>query len=240
MLLAPFEMTLDNQPTAMFVRELFNYTCGSLKRLIIDMPLRSLRPENDHLDVQRILREGFYALENLEEFVSVRDELYVGNALEPWRRWPKLKRLALYNPDTDNNFWYGVACMQSLKTLVLTRSDGLRYSNIKKIYCQYQEQDHVRPLNVLLIDVEDEQIRYGNLQREGWDRVDPQRNMTIMTYNVPSLYVDEDPIEVCQEYVKTGAENGTLWTWEGEVMPHMPVIAPETASREPLEQWGYQ
>jgi hypothetical protein len=124
--------------------------------------------------------------------------------------------------------------MPKLRTLVLTRADGLPYWNIKQQYCK----DSVRPIKVLLVNVEEHQIRYGNLRRQGWDRFDPQKKMSIMTYNVPSLYVDEDPIEICQEYVKTGAENGTLWSWEGEMIQHMPNIGPAaTAVRllEPLD-----
>lgn len=232
-LLAPFNDTIDDQPTATWVRELFNYTCLSLRRLVIDIPLRSLYPENDHLGVRPILREGFLRLENLEEFISVRDELFLdvrhhGDEVPVWASWLRLKRLALYNVAADDDFWEEIAEMPELETLVLTRADCLREYNIKSEYFQHTK----KPLKVLIINVENDQVRFGNMRRAAWDVVDPQKKMTIMTYNVPSLYADENPIEVCQDYVRAGAENGTLWTWEGEVIQHLPKIrAPPTAVR---------
>lgn len=233
LLLAPFGTTIDDQPTATWVRELFSYTCDSLKRLIIDIPLRSLYPETDHLGVRRILREGFERLENLEDFVSVRDELFLdvvhrGGEPPVWKSWTKLKHLALYNADANSDFWEDIADMPGLDVLVLTRADGLRECNIKIQYFEHS----TRPIKVLIVDVEADQVRFGNMRRVGWDAVDREKKMTIMTYNVPRLYPDEDPIEICQDYVRAGAENGTLWGWEGEVIQHLPKITqPSTAIR---------
>jgi hypothetical protein len=225
-LLSPFGSSLDDQPTAQWVRELFNYTCTSLKRLVIDIPLRSLYPENDHLDVRRILREGFGRLENLEDFVSVKDELFLdtvhhGGETPVWRSWPKLKKLALYNVDADPDFWRNVAKSQ-VEVLVLTRADGLREFNIKAQYFEHTK----RPIKVMLVNVEQDQVRFGNMRRFGWNAADPHKKMTIMTYNVPTLYAEEEenPVEICQDYVRAGAENGTLWSWEGEVMQHLPKV----------------
>jgi len=228
--LAPFVDTIDDQPTATWVRELFNYTCNTLKRLIIDIPLRSLYPERDHLGVRAILREGFSRLEHLEEFVSVRDELFLdvawhGGEPEFWRHWRKLRRLAVYNPDTHPSFWRDIAITPNLEIIVLTRADGLRQYNIKGEYFRHCN----RPLKVLLINVEHDQVRYGNFRRSGWDTFDPKRIMTVMTYTIP-LFMDDDPIEVCQDYVRIGAEHGTLWDWEGEIIQHPPTIASQVVS----------
>jgi hypothetical protein len=165
------------------------------------------------------------ALENLEEFVSVRDELYLKTNLdnvEPpvWRRWKKLRRLALYNVDAHSSFWANVANMPELEVLVLTRADDLEEFNIKARYFQYTGSG--KPLKVLLINTEQDQVRFSNLKRTGWDKVDPQKKMTIMTYDVPSLYETEAPTGMCQDYVKAGALNGTLWDWEGEQIQHLP------------------
>ncbi|KAF2788006.1 hypothetical protein K505DRAFT_329264 [Melanomma pulvis-pyrius CBS 109.77] len=225
--LAPFTgNTIDDLPTATWVRELFNYTCLNLKRLIIDIPLRSLYPENDHLAVRAILREGFQRLENLEELVSVRDELFLsithhGGEPPVWRSWTKLRRLALYNVDADSYFWRNVGQMPTLETVVLTRADSLRDFNIKKEYFKYAN----RPLKVLLINVEEDQIRFSHLPRINWDKLDPEKKVTIMTYNVPCPFEEDDPIEICQEYVRIGAENGTIWEWEGEQIQHQPKIS---------------
>ncbi|KAF2178406.1 hypothetical protein K469DRAFT_718217 [Zopfia rhizophila CBS 207.26] len=126
---SPFNHTINDQPTATWVRELFNYTSPSLTRFIIDIPLRSLYPENDHPNVRRMLREGFLRLESLEEFVSVRDELYLdtmhhGGEPEVWRSWPTLRRLALYKVDAEMGFWNNVGCMPRLDTLVLAWADS--------------------------------------------------------------------------------------------------------------------
>jgi hypothetical protein len=235
MLLAPFGDTIDNQPIATWTRELFNYSCHSLKKLVIDIPLRSLYPERDHLDVRRILREGFQRLENLEEFVSVKDELFLdttthGSEPPVWKSWIKLKRLALYNVDADPDFWADISKMPDLETLVLTRADGLREHNIKLHFFE-QAPKARKPLKVLIVNVEEDQVRFGNMRRVGWDYADKERKMTIMTYNVPRLYKDEDQIEVCQEYVRAGAENETLWEWEGEVIQHLPRIPTATGIR---------
>jgi hypothetical protein len=223
--LAPFGETIDNLNTSTMTRELLCHTSPHLKRLVIDIPLRSLYPEDDMFSVRPLLREGFMALENLEEFVSIRDELYLKTNLdnfEPpvWRRWKKLRRLALYNVDAQSSFWANVANMPELEVLVLTRADGLEEFNIKARYFQYTRSG--KPLKVLLINTEQDQVRFSNLKRTGWDKVDPQKKMTITTYNVPSLYETEDPIEMCQDYVKAGALNGTLWDWEGEQIQHLP------------------
>ncbi|CAI6333438.1 unnamed protein product [Periconia digitata] len=232
--LAPFGHTIDDQPVAIWVRELFNYTCHTLKRLIIDMPLRSLYPEDDHLGVRDILRQGFLRLENLEEFVSVRDEIFLSlehDGTEPqfWRNFPKLKRLALYNPDINPEFWEDVAAVTQLECLVLTRADGLHSrdgSNFKTEYFRHCD----RPLKVLLVNTDSDQIRSGNMRRERWDDIDPTKKMLIMTYNIPLLFEDDNPIEVCQVYVKTGAEYGTIWNWDGEVIQHRPKFIQQRSS----------
>lgn len=220
--LAPFNESIDNQPTATWIRELFGFTAPTLKRLIIDIPLRSVDPERDHLGVRKILREGFERLENLEEFVSVRDELFLdvnwhGGESAFWTKWPKLRRLAVYNPSTHPSFWRDVAKMANLETIVMTRADGLREYDIKAQYFRHCN----RPLKVLLINIDGQQMRYGNFRRNKWDAVDSKKTMTIMAYSIP-LFMDDDPIDVCQDYVRIGAEHGTLWGWEGEVIQHPP------------------
>lgn len=220
LLLAPFGNTIDDQPIATWIRELLCYTATTLKRLIIDMPLRSLWTEDDHLGVRDILRDGFLRLENLEEFVSVRDECFLtaepsDRELPFWRCWKKLRRLAVYNPFADLRYWRTIALMPMLETVVLTRADSLEQSNIKDEYFKYCD----RPLKLLLFDVEENQVRFSRLRRERWDEIDPKKKMTIITYNVP-MFMDDDRAEICQDYVRIGAEYGTLWDWEGEVIQH--------------------
>lgn len=244
--LSPFGNTLDNQPTAIWIRELFCLIHPTLRRLVIDMPLRSLYPADDHLNVRKTLREGFSLLTELEEFTSVRDELYL-DILEPewrteretavWTMWPKLRRLALYNVDADERFWKSVRNMSELNTVVLTRADGLESTCMKSEYFgtasvgngsldtgDVVEEDSAppRPLKVVIVNISSNQPNYL-AGRWKWDKVDPNNVMKVMTYDVPtSFYGDENPIYLCQHWVKTAALRGEIWDWEGEVVKGAP------------------
>ncbi|KAF1957542.1 hypothetical protein CC80DRAFT_46837 [Byssothecium circinans] len=126
-----------------------------------------------------------------------------------------------YNPMVDSDFWRDVSKMEKLETLVLTRADNLRNgSNFKTEYFAHCN----RPLKVLLVNVDEHQVRYGNLRRGRWNDVDPKKKMTVFTYTIP-LFMDDNTTEVCQDYIRIGAEYGTLWDWEGEAIPHPPIFA---------------
>ncbi|KAH9886865.1 hypothetical protein F4778DRAFT_442976 [Xylariomycetidae sp. FL2044] len=129
--LAPFKDSMDNLPTAQWIRELLYYTCGSLKRLIANLPFDSLPPWDDHLNVGVVLREGFAQLVNLEEFVCSRDEIHfgltgdqefitVGAEVEPLvhHLWPSLRRLAVTLPPSSRNFWTYLLQFPSLDNLI--------------------------------------------------------------------------------------------------------------------------
>lgn len=243
--LAPFGNTIDNQPTAIWIRELFCLIHPTLKRLVIDIPLRSLYPADDHLNVRKTLREAFSLLTSLEEFVSVRDELFL-DLLEPewrteremavWRLWPRLKRLALYNVAADETFWAGVREMHDLETVVLTRADDLEGVCIKTHYldaiptsastdeaggatgAETQQKPRPRPLKVILVNISNQQPNHL-AGRENWARVDPQNAVQVMLYDVPtSFYGDENPWTLCQQWVKTASLRGEIWEWEGSLV----------------------
>lgn len=243
--LAPFRDTIDNQPTAIWIRELFCLVHPTLKRLVIDIPLRSLYPADDHLDVRKTLREAFSLLTNLEEFVSVRDELYL-DLLEPewrteremavWRLWPRLRRLALYNVAADEIFWANVREMVDLNTVILTRADDLETVCIKK-HClgagsmsapagedgiaheaEAGSTPAMRPLKVVLVNISNQQPNYL-AGRWNWDQIDPENVVKVMLYDVPtSFYGDETPWTLCQQWVKTAALRGQIWAWEGSLV----------------------
>lgn len=239
--LSPFGRTIDNQPVAIWIRELFCLVHPTLRRLIIDMPLRSLYPADDHLNVRKTLREAFSMLTELEEFTSVRDELYL-DILEPewrtekemavWTMWPKLRKLALYNVDADERFWKSVRNMRELDMVVLTRADGLESTCMKTEYFDTasggdsgdgttvdgEEPALPRPLKVVIVNIESNQPNYLG-GRWKWDKVDPNNIMTVMTYDVPtSFYGDENPIYLCQQWVKMAALRGEIWGWEGDLV----------------------
>lgn len=241
--LSPFGQTLDNQPTAIWIRELFCLVHPTLRRLVIDIPLRSLSPADDHLNVRKTLREAFSLLTQLEEFTSVRDELYL-DVMEPewraeretavWTLWPKLRRLALYNVDADERFWKSVRDMRGLDTVVLTRADGLESTCMKSEYfgtssgggtsddtwvaAGDEHSEPPRPLKVVVVNISNNQPNYMG-GRWKWDKVDPNNLMRVMTYDVPtSFYGDENPIYLCQNWVKTAALRGEVWEWEGDMV----------------------
>lgn len=240
--LSPFAQTLDNQPTAIWIRELFCLVHPTLRRLVIDIPLRSLYPADDHLNVRKTLREAFSLLTALEEFTSVRDELYL-DILEPewrteketavWTMWPKLRRLALYNVDADERFWKSVRNMSELDTVVLTRADGLESTCMKSEYFGTApvggtsdgtgnmvegESAPPRPLKVVIVNISTNQPNYM-AGRWKWDKVDPNNVMKVMTYDVPtSFYGDENPIYLCQDWVRMAALRGEVWDWEGDMV----------------------
>ncbi|KAK1764553.1 hypothetical protein QBC33DRAFT_546397 [Phialemonium atrogriseum] len=222
--LAPFENnTLNDLATALRVRDVFCKVRGTLKRLVIDMPLRSLYPAEDHRRVRDVLRDGFSLLTGLEELVSVRDELYL-DVHEPdwpvkeppvWTMWPEIRRLALYNQDIGLEFWHHVASMQKLDSLVLTRADGLSEVCIKTEFFGRAN----RPIKILLVNISSHQPGLTEMPRWNWETADPEGRMHVVMYNVPtSFYGDEDPIELCQDWVKSGALKGLIWHWDGTLL----------------------
>lgn len=180
------------------------------------MPLRTCYPEDDHLAVRPVLREGFARLTNLEEFVSTRDELYLdvmdGERAYVWSAWPKLKRLALWNVDVGQEFWRHVAQHSSLESLVLSNSDSLDQVNPKAEYFKYSD----RPLRVVFCRTRQYRRSYPvYLHTADWNRYDPELSMTMFAHPLPN---DDNNNVLClaQQQVKHAAHNGTLWAWEGE------------------------
>lgn len=237
--LSPFEDTLDDYPIASWTRELLCLAAPHLRRLVVDMPLRSLYPEDDHLGVRRVLREGFRALEAVEEFVSVRDELYLSTLQGAtrqsyvWGKWPRLRRVALYNQDVSSTyFWAALVKLGELEQVVLTRLDGAEETSLwdpiggRAMREKRKDWTLIKGnLKCLLVDVEsghrdilgEAERREKRLNGEKWQGEDD--TMTVQKFNVPvSYYGDENEIELCQDWVKDAAIRRTLWNWEGEVL----------------------
>jgi len=165
------------------------------------MPLRSY-----YLDDSRpILRSAFENLTELEEFCSIRDELYLDTLLAPseealvWSLWPKLRTLALYNVDVwSQRFWKGLRQLENIETVVLTRGDGLGVVDIKREWNkQFGKLTETRSLNIVLVDIEAEHQILG---KDSWKKDD---TMQVKVLNVPtSYYGDEDPVALCQQWTK--------------------------------------
>lgn len=222
--LAPFSGSLDDQPTAMWVRELFCEVCETLKRLVVQMPFGSLDPLDDHLNVRRTLREGFEQLSRLEEFVCLGE--YPALSLpdqntDVWRLWPDLRRLVLFDVPADNHWlWWDIATLPHLTHVVLARARQLDTVNIKDAYFHKLPRDDARldrELRIVLMGVEAE--RPETMRTEGWAQVDPRARMTVTRYDVPTgFYADETPRELVTSWVRRGALDCSLWEWEGDVL----------------------
>jgi hypothetical protein len=221
--LSPFLDDVGNLTVCTTVRDLLSHISETLRKLVIDMPLRAWFPEDDDEDenqsVRRVLREGFEGLVNLEEFVSTQDELYLDFTYHSreraviWKRWPKLKRLALYNVAADSDFWRNVACHPSLQTIVLTNPDCLMEDDPKAEYFKHTS----RPLRVVVCTFlhDHPKLSPEYLQSADWGKCDPNRRMTIVAHPLPEV---DDPSEwhPRQRFVTVAAEDSTLWDWDGE------------------------
>lgn len=185
--------------------DLLCFVAPVLRRLIIDLPLRSLSSDDAvERGLQRSLKQAFLQLSQLESFCCVRDELYlgdfeewglVGGARRVWACWPKLRHLALYNVVADMDFWQDVARSKQLDTLVLTRADGLDETDIM-VGLRLRNGD--AQLCVILVNVENDHPTL--LGKDTW--MEKERK-EIREVNVPtSFYGDDDVIELCQEWVE--------------------------------------
>jgi hypothetical protein len=129
---SPMYSDLQNLAMIEDVRDILFTLAPVLKTLVVDMPLRNLYREDDHYGIRKILREGFEALADIEEIVSVRDELYLdsmGHREDPevWTQWPNLKRMALYNVSADEELWQNMLLCPQLETAIFTRADDVGY-----------------------------------------------------------------------------------------------------------------
>lgn len=196
---------IEDPAPALNLLTLFTHLAPSLRRLVVDMPFRNF-DFGDKFNTQSILRRGFSQLTALEEFCSVRDELYLdlfnseNQSSERWRWsvWPKLRILALYNKDVGaEGFWEDVGKLGGLETLVFTRADGLEEVDMK-VEWRRSCGDEKRRLEVLLVNVESQhRVPVGKANWKDGDKV------KVREANVPtSYYGDEDPIVLCQEWVK--------------------------------------
>ncbi|KAA8916826.1 hypothetical protein TRICI_000945 [Trichomonascus ciferrii] len=197
--LAPFDNGVLELDVAKQVYQLFS-SIPHVRQLVIDMPLRSLYPEEDVQGIRPILREAFEMLCSVEALTSVRDELYLDTAVDGWTVWSKwtnLRRLCLYNANVDVEFWSDVQKLKSLDTLVLVRPDGI-----------FEVNDFAPPtlieraFRIIHVDVHEEAIEIALL-----------RSVLGESTPVESRIVqyEEDEITECQLWTKAKALNGSLW-----------------------------
>jgi hypothetical protein len=209
--LSPFTDNINNLPLAQAVHDLLSLLAPTLRRLVIDIPLRSLYPEDDTLKIRPILRSAFTQLVSLELFCSVRDECFLfctgwpayADEANAWSFWPKLKTLALYNCDLHSErFWQDLTVAKNLETLVLTRCDGVQDVNFKSEWIKYGNGE--RSVKVVFVDVDDERGLPEMVENES-----EGEKVGVMRARIPtSYYGDEDIIELCQGWIKRSVLRG--------------------------------
>ncbi|KAH6871796.1 hypothetical protein B0T10DRAFT_522788 [Thelonectria olida] len=214
-----YSSPLHNRSTAKLVENIFIELAPVLRSLVIDMPLRSLHPEDDSEGVRPILRHGFEALVNLEDFISVRDELYLSTTPDSFRSepevwatcWPKLRRIALYNAvlDPGDKTWMEMAGLPNLQMAVFSRADprGMGAVNIKQEWLgavgavnremkQSNEEPRRNEISFAFIDTSEDLSGYYMWADENWEEIDPDNLVSVSKFGVNWL---EFPIE---EYVE--------------------------------------
>jgi hypothetical protein len=211
--LAPFlNDTINDLPTAQAVHHLLSLLAPTLRRLVIDIPVRSFRPEGDNFGIRLILQKAFTQLTSLELFCSARYQLFLDyleddigwfKGFEKANVWPRLRTLALYNCDlSSERLWLALSMAERLETLVLTRADGVQEVDFRSEWIARGNGD--RGLTVWFVDVDG-----GRGVPETIEEPDESDKIKIMVGRVPtSYYGDEDVIELCQNWIKRLALRG--------------------------------
>jgi len=189
--------------------------------MVIDIPLRSLYPWDDHLAVRPILRSAFEQLENVEEFTSARDELFLDlhdvdeNVEEApvWSLWPKLERLAIYNPDVSNErFREGLKGLERLTHLVITRADGLEEIDVQTSF-ETAGRQTLRVMSANALDRWDFSPEARRMQT-----VEHRCPLELYRLHVPVTANEDSVIEDCQFWVRDRAIDGSLWKQKGVIL----------------------
>ena len=244
--LAPFPPANLNCPDiARGVSQLLSAISGTLTRLVINLPLRYLYPEDDVHQLRSVLREAFSRLTNLEEFCSMQDELFlntVSTHIQPeiWPMWPRLRRLALYNACLNSpGFVDELKACSNLTHLVFPRPDGLfaiipedqaGFAGLAKLervtivntergltrYFEFTEDERVPPGETLMGRLNSAWLA-NNTSRPSTDNAASDTFCTLVKVPIPP---DQDhdydaDIPLCQAWVGTRAIDGTLWDTRG-------------------------
>ncbi len=232
--LSPFPVDNLNIPSTVYqVDRLSSILCTNLTRLVIDMPLRYLYPEDDHEQVRPALRAAFARMTKLEEFCSVKDELYLSTVegmQEPaiWSFWPRLQRLALYNVAVDSSqFIDGLRQCANLTHLVLVRPDGLGVG----IASEHMDLGFLPSLQrLIIVNTGADFLQSTPFDQKMWEESfvgrlhalrspgDGDADSDSETGSVASYLSlrvpfgrDDDDIEICQEWLSAQAISGALW-----------------------------
>lgn len=232
--LSPYSGNIDNVDTASHILKLFTIVGPTLKRLVSNIPLRTLHPEEDENLVRPVLRRAHTHLVNLEESTSVRDELFLSTKIDHWNNepeeevwtlWPKLRRLALYNVMVNESWTDNIKKMEHLETLALTRADGLAQFPLPQMFAHRDKPKHLR-----LLIINESSFNFNNDVNMGLGAIYEDSNGvevqvpdlrefkgTVEIIKVPvTMYGGlENSIKNIQRRVRDAALEGTLWAGEG-------------------------
>ncbi|KAF2095512.1 hypothetical protein NA57DRAFT_79234 [Rhizodiscina lignyota] len=227
--LAPFPpSSIDDLPVAIWVYELMCILRSSLKRLVIDMDLRSIMPWQDHLYVRPKLRAAFEQLEDLEEFTSTRDELSLDHFLPNvesigsplWTKWQRLRKVSLYGAPCGiwmmhNNF----RMPQSLTHMVLTCPSVSTNPGYQELLMARTS----RKLRILIIDestITEHRNALNSFNEHSIRAISDEPPIDLVGIDLPigmtmrSEGVDE-VTNAYQEWVRDEAISGNLWNLGG-------------------------
>ncbi|KAM0231787.1 hypothetical protein ACHAPO_008368 [Fusarium lateritium] len=228
---------LKDMDTAKAVNEVLVTLAPVLTAIIVDMPLRSLRPEDDDTGIRPLFREGFEALVNVEELVSINDELYLDtteDSSEPevWAQWPKLQRLALYGVLVRPKLWRDIISCPRLEMAVLSHPSSpywdMSAENIKDqcsrawTEATFQKtmsfEDRVpyqgRKVIIAMCDWEAFLPRFRHFT-DSWEKLDPDDRIWIMTVPVEQAgagsHFHHQSMHLPRVWTMDRALRGSLW-----------------------------
>ncbi|CAH0023988.1 unnamed protein product [Clonostachys rhizophaga] len=191
--------------------------------------------------VKAVLQRGFEPLVNLEECASVQDELFLYTAPdrfgdlqdEVWATcWPKLRRLYLYNPLIEEEFWSNVERSPNLEVVMTGRPDGnyLEPADIKRRWISALDgnddftkdiyDDTILPLTYISVDMIGAQPSLLGF-RSAWNTLDPEERIRVLASDTPpEAWLAELGIPILGEPCPRGSVEmwarkhsfeGTLW-----------------------------
>lgn len=224
----PQPSPLDDLGTAMAVHDIFKALGPSLRRLVVDIPLRTLWPENDRKHIKKVLWRGFESLVHLEEFTSVRDELFLYAAYQrswSFAAWPDLRRLSLYNLDLSFDTISGGFLVdifseegpKGIQHLVCPRPDGLEegVDELREMYHSNAKRTVSGTLVLTHVDSEE-------LHPESMLENKSLKNLIFVQKRVPTPPVSDysgdpddggpSPCDIVQHWTLKHALQGTLWS----------------------------
>ncbi|KAF5590337.1 hypothetical protein FPANT_6051 [Fusarium pseudoanthophilum] len=222
-----------------------------LKTLIVDMPLRDVDPWDDVI-ILKPLRHAFEVLVNLEELISVKDELYLAETgmeqPQVYARWPKLRRLCLYNVIMEEQLLKDMASCPQLEAAAFIRpdpsDDDLSNDDIKgglaRTWAVVNPRDTKQ--DGLVYEGPKMTIAFCNWPPylpdfssmiPHWQEVDPDNKISVLNVATHARHDRKarkrGPISSCQNWVRDHALLGTLWS---EVERKGQPVAPPTVFEE--------